>query len=88
MQKLTRRTFIELGVSATVAASVLPAFAAKSKVKFKVGVTDWNLKQEDKVESIALAKSLGFDGVQVSIGKVTDRQVAAFGSGLAEDFSR
>ena len=71
MQKLTRRTFIELGVSATVAASVLPAFAANPKVKFKVGVTDWNLKQEDKVESIALAKSLGFDGVQVSIGKVT-----------------
>jgi sugar phosphate isomerase/epimerase len=72
MRKLTRRTFIELGVSATVAASVLPAFAAKSKVKFKVGVTDWNLKLEDKVESIALAKSLGFDGVQVSIGKVTE----------------
>jgi L-ribulose-5-phosphate 3-epimerase len=71
MRKLTRRSFIELGVSATVAASVLPAFAAKPKVKFKVGVTDWNLKQEDKVESIALAKSLGFDGVQVSIGKVT-----------------
>jgi L-ribulose-5-phosphate 3-epimerase len=72
MQKLTRRSFIELGVSATVAASVLPAFAAQSKVKFKIGVTDWNLKQEAKVESIALAKSLGFDGVQVSIGKVTE----------------
>jgi sugar phosphate isomerase/epimerase len=71
MRKLTRRTFIELGVSATVAASVLPAFAAKSKVKFKVGVTDWNLKLADQVESIALAKSLGFDGVQISIGKVT-----------------
>ena len=71
MRKLTRRSFIELGVSATVAASVLPAFAAKGKVKFKVGVTDWNLKLEDKLESIALAKSLGFDGVQVSIGKVT-----------------
>ena len=72
MRNLTRRSFIELGVSATVAASVLPAFAAKSKVKFNVGVTDWNLKLEDKVESIALAKSLGFDGVQVSIGKVTE----------------
>ena len=72
MQNLTRRKFIELGVSATVAASTLPAFAAQSKVKFKVGVTDWNLKEEDKVESIALAKSLGFDGVQVSIGKVTE----------------
>ena len=33
MQKLTRRTFIELGVSATVAATVLPAFAAQPKAK-------------------------------------------------------
>jgi len=33
------------------------------------------LKLEDKVEAVALAKSLGFDGVQVSIGKVTDNQL-------------
>jgi L-ribulose-5-phosphate 3-epimerase len=86
MQKLTRRTFIELGVSATVAASVLPAFAAMSKVKFKVGVTDWNLKQEDKVESIALAKSLGFDGIQVSIGKVTEDKLPLSDRGLQKTF--
>ena len=86
MRKLTRRSFIELGVSATVAASVLPAFAAKSKVKFKVGVTDWNLKLEDKVESIALAKSLGFDGVQSQHRQGDGRRVAAFGSDLAKDF--
>jgi L-ribulose-5-phosphate 3-epimerase len=36
-------------------------------------VTDWNLRQEGKIESIALAKALGFDGVQVSIGKGTDK---------------
>jgi sugar phosphate isomerase/epimerase len=86
MRKLTRRTFIQLGVSATVAASVLPAFAAKSKVKFKVGVTDWNLKLEDKVESIALAKSLGFDGVQVSIGKVTEDKLPLSDPALQKTF--
>jgi sugar phosphate isomerase/epimerase len=86
MRKLTRRSFIELGVSATVAASVLPAFAAKSKVKFKVGVTDWNLKLEDKVESIALAKSLGFDGVQVSIGKVTEDKLPLSDPALQKTF--
>jgi L-ribulose-5-phosphate 3-epimerase len=32
-----------------------------------VGVTDWNLQQTGKVEAIALAKSIGFDGVQVSL---------------------
>jgi len=73
MQMLTRRDFISLGASAALMASVLPAFAERVGVKFKVGVTDWNLKQEGKVESIALAKALGFDGVQVSIGKGTDK---------------
>jgi len=42
-------------------------------VKFKIGVTDWNLKLEGKIESISLAKQLGFDGVQISIGKGTDK---------------
>jgi L-ribulose-5-phosphate 3-epimerase len=70
---LTRRDFISLGTSAALATSVLPAFAEKAGVKFKVGVTDWKLRQEGKVEALALAKVLGFDGVQVSIGKGTDK---------------
>jgi L-ribulose-5-phosphate 3-epimerase len=86
MQKLTRRKFIELGVSAAVAGSVLPAFAAKSKARFKVGVTDWNLKEENKVESIALAKSLGFDGVQVSIGKATEDKLPLSDPALQKTF--
>jgi sugar phosphate isomerase/epimerase len=32
-------------------------------------VTDWNLRQTAKIESVALAKKIGFDGVQVSIGR-------------------
>jgi sugar phosphate isomerase/epimerase len=72
MRNLNRRNFIALGASAAFASSVFPAFAAKSHAAFKVGITDWNLNEEAKVESIALAKSLGFDGVQVSIGKATD----------------
>jgi len=51
----------------------LPGFASAPKVKFKIGVTDWNLKLEGKTEAISLAKQLGFDGVQISIGKGTDR---------------
>src|ERR1700690_136634 len=74
MPILTRRHFIDMSVAATavLATSGLPAFAAKAGVKFKVGVTDWNLRREGKIESIALAKALGFDGVQVSIGKGAD----------------
>jgi L-ribulose-5-phosphate 3-epimerase len=70
---LTRRDFISLGASAALATSVLPAFAEKAGVKFRVGVTDWKLRQEGKIEALALAKALGFDGVQVSIGKGTDK---------------
>lgn len=75
MLMLTRRDFVGLGVSASaaLAASAFPGFAATTVVKFKVGVTDWNLGREGNVESIALAKKLGFDGVQVSIGKGTDK---------------
>jgi L-ribulose-5-phosphate 3-epimerase len=75
MALLTRRDFIGAGVGASVflASSDLHAFAAKAGVKFKVGVTDWNLKQEGKIDSIALAKKLGFDGVQVSIGHGADK---------------
>ena len=75
MPLLTRRGFVGLwaGASAGFLTSGLRAFAARAKAQFKIGVTDWNLKQEGKLESIALAKKLGFDGVQVSIGKGTDK---------------
>ena len=74
MLTITRRDFIATGVRASMAlaASGFWASAKAVGVKFKVGVTDWNLRQEGKVESVALARELGFDGVQVSIGKGTD----------------
>jgi L-ribulose-5-phosphate 3-epimerase len=74
MQMPTRREFLTMGAGASIALG-LPgtrAFAAQPRARFKIGVTDWNLNLEDKVEAVALAQSLGFDGVQVSIGKVVD----------------
>lgn len=45
-------------------------FAAKKKLEgLHIGVTDWNLRQAGKVEAIALAKTLGFEGVEVSLGR-------------------
>ena len=74
----TRRdTLRVLGCGAAAAAlwprERLLAYAASKGVKFKVGVTDWNLKLEGKPEAVELAKRIGFDGVQISIGKGTDR---------------
>jgi L-ribulose-5-phosphate 3-epimerase len=73
MQLSTRRAFIGIGASAALASLALPVRASAAKVRFKIGVTDWNLKQEGKLQSISLAKQLGFDGVQISIGKGTDK---------------
>ena len=72
--KITRRDFLNSGVAGLTAAALLrpssiASAAARKAAKFKVGVTDWNLKQTAKTESIALAKKLGFDGVQISIGR-------------------
>ena len=72
MEWVTRRTIIGAGMAA-FAGLALPRRASAEKVKFRVGVTDWNLKQEGKVEAVALAKQLGFDGVQISIGKGTEK---------------
>ena len=37
--------------------------------RMKIGVTDWNLRQTGKFAAVGLAKSLGFDGVEVSLGR-------------------
>jgi L-ribulose-5-phosphate 3-epimerase len=73
MPAVNRREFIAAGISAALAAMSLRGHASATKVKFKIGATDWNLKLEDKIEAIPLAKQLGFDGVQISIGKGTDK---------------
>lgn len=69
---LSRRTFLQQGVAGATGAALahpLLTYAAKKGVKFKVGVTDWNLKQTAKTSSVALAKKIGFEGVQISIGR-------------------
>ena len=61
---LSRRSLLQ---SAAALALGSPAFARKGTLR--IGVTDWNLKQTGKLEAVGLAKQLGFDGVQVSLGR-------------------
>jgi len=71
--RITRRDFIGSGAVAIAGAgswrfkSGLTASIA-TDARFKIGAPDWSLRQEGKVESIALAKKIGFDGVQISLG--------------------
>jgi L-ribulose-5-phosphate 3-epimerase len=61
---LDRRTFLA-GASATLLAT-----RAQAGLRgLKIGVTDWNLRQTGKLEAVDLAGRLGFQGVQVSLGR-------------------
>ncbi len=63
---LSRRSFLETGAAAVFG---LPAFAAGRLSGLKIGVTDWNLRQAGKLEAVGLAARLGFEGVEVSLGR-------------------
>lgn len=49
--------------------SAAGALAARDVKGLKIGVTDWNLRKTGDVAAVALAQSLGFDGVEVSLGR-------------------
>lgn len=60
---LSRRTF----VFAAAATGLQPTSAGLNGLK--IGVTDWNLGKAADVDAVRLAKSLGFEGVEVSLGR-------------------
>jgi L-ribulose-5-phosphate 3-epimerase len=61
---LSRRTLLR----AMGAASIAPRLRARAR-GLKIGVTDWNLRLTGKLESVETAARLGFEGVQVSLGR-------------------
>jgi L-ribulose-5-phosphate 3-epimerase len=64
---MTRRNLLAL--AGGLAASQMPLPAKRSELK--IGVTDWNLRKGANPESVALAASLGFDGVEISFGRAS-----------------
>lgn len=62
--KLSRRELLLGGA----ALGIFPA-QARGLSGLKIGVTDWNLRQTGKLEAVQLANSLGFEGVEVSLGR-------------------
>ncbi len=60
---ITRRHLLRAALAA-------PAAAAMAKEShLRIGVTDWNLRLAGQVEAVALAARLGFQGVEVSLGR-------------------
>jgi sugar phosphate isomerase/epimerase len=66
---LSRRRFLSAAGAGLATVSALNARGLKG---LKIGVTDWNLAKTGKVEAIELARSLGFAGVEVSLGRRAD----------------
>jgi sugar phosphate isomerase/epimerase len=78
---ITRRNLL----LATLAAPAVPAFGKRSKLK--IGVTDWNLRLSGKVEAVALAARLGFQGVEVSLGRIAvDGKLPLDNAALQEEY--
>jgi sugar phosphate isomerase/epimerase len=79
---ISRREF-SVSLAGLAAVSALPA----ASPKLKIGVTDWNLRLTGKLEAVGLAKKLGFDGVQVSIGRaITDDKMPMDNSELIAQY--
>jgi len=64
--EMTRRAWVAAGAGAIA--------AAKKSGGLRIGVTDWNLKMRGQLEAIDFGKSLGFEGVEVSLSRVPDAE--------------
>jgi sugar phosphate isomerase/epimerase len=75
--EIERREFL----NSAFAAAVLAVFGYRtgdargilSRAGLKVGACDWSLRQEGKPEAFAVAKEIGLEGVEVSLGKGEDK---------------
>jgi sugar phosphate isomerase/epimerase len=59
-------------------AAIAAGFLRADSGRLRIGITDWNLKLTANPESVPLAATLGFDGVQISFGqKLVDGRLPA-----------
>ena len=65
MLKITRRRFL----GSAVVAGLCSGSDFAQQEKLRIGVTDWNLRQDANPEALPMAANLGFDGVQISFGR-------------------
>ena len=73
---LSRREMIRQSVQTTAwlafAANCAPLFAAAEKRRFRLGACDWSIGKMGDPGAFQVAKEIGLDGVQVSLGSTAD----------------
>ncbi len=72
MKLLTRRQMLARSTQAVTALAVssplAPLFAAPAQRQFKIGACDWSIGKMCDPAAMTVAKAIGLDGVQVSLG--------------------
>jgi sugar phosphate isomerase/epimerase len=67
-----RRQFIASTAAAVALAEFAPLFAAAPKPRFKIGACDWSIGRMADPAALGVAKEIGLDGVQVSLGTLAN----------------
>ena len=75
-RKINRRTMLRrsagaIGIAA-VAADLRPLLAAADSRRFKIGACDWSIGKQCDPAAFDVAKQIGLDGVQISMGTVAN----------------
>ena len=65
---LSRRQFIGGSVAAIALGTWVPARAAATGPRFKIGACDWSIGKMADPAALEVARQMGLDGVQVSLG--------------------
>ena len=75
-ERITRRTLMTRSLRAAAlsaaASAAAPLFAGPRSRWFKIGACDWSLGKSCQAAAFDVAKQIGLDGVQVSMGGVAD----------------
>ncbi len=69
---LTRRGLLERAAALALFGLSGGVYPLAARGRFDLGACDWSLGMRGKTEALAVAKELGLDGVQVSMGSVGD----------------
>jgi sugar phosphate isomerase/epimerase len=67
---ISRRTMIQQSAAWALVARLAPLIAAPGSRRFRIGACDWSLGKMCDPSAFELARRIGLDGVQVSLGTV------------------
>ena len=67
-----RRQFIASSAAVFALGTLAPVFAAETKPRFKIGACDWSIGKMADPAALEVARQIGLDGVQVSLGTAAD----------------